>query len=124
MQQWAILTTGNGISAQVTLNSEWMSHTPIAIGWHFIMAPIRSHANISTEGYAKSARAICTDIWFPTRLAGQSAASSRYIHIGYLSEGCVTVYELTKWNAIYDYLINHRMTEHGVKLIGQLIVTS
>lgn len=88
------------------------------------MAPDRSHANISTEDYVKAAGAICTDIWFPIRLAGESAASSRYIHIGHISHGCVTVYELTKWNAIYNYLITHRMTGQGEKLIGQLIVTS
>lgn len=123
LQQWATLTTGNGVSAQVTLNSIWPKYSPIVPGNHFIMAPDRSHANISTGGYAKSSGAICTDIWFPIRLAGQSASSSRYIHIGHLSEGCVTVYELTKWNAIYNYLITNRMAGHGGKLIGQLIVT-
>lgn len=122
IQQWARLTTGNGISAYVTLNSEWNSHSPIAIGQHFIMAPDRSHANISTEGYAKSAGAIYTDVWFPIQLAGQRKASSRYIHIGHLSEGCVTVHELTKWNDIYNYLIGNRMPKEGRKIIGKLFV--
>ena len=48
--------------------------------------------------------------------------SSRYIHVGQLSEGCVTVYELEKWTALYEYLISHRVAGSLGRRIGRLIV--
>ncbi|QLL10549.1 hypothetical protein [Pseudomonas chlororaphis] len=48
--------------------------------------------------------------------------SGRYVHIGHLSEGCVTFYELLKWNDIYDYLIDKRMKEGKGKYVGTLVV--
>ncbi|WP_241492113.1 hypothetical protein [Pseudomonas sp. TTU2014-080ASC] len=90
------------------------------------MAPDYSHANIPTSGYraAHPGQIRCTDVWFPIALQGTTTNSSRYIHIGHLSEGCVTFYELLKWNAIYDYLINKRERGNNGKFIGDLIVTA
>lgn len=122
-QQWAILAFA-GNHAQVTLNSVWDStYTPIGSGTHMIMAPEQSHANISTAGYRTSVPGLrCTDVWFPIQLAGTTGNSGRYIHVGHLSEGCVTVHELIKWNALYDYLIRSRVPGPGGQFVGNLIV--
>nr|WP_298145273.1 hypothetical protein [uncultured Pseudomonas sp.] len=123
-QQWAIARF-NGKTARVTLNSLWgQGYTPIPPGKHRIMAPDFSHANIPTSGYraAHPGQIRCTDVWFPIELEGTVSNSSRYIHIGHLSEGCVTFYELLKWNDIYEYLISRRVKGEGGKYIGTLLV--
>jgi len=122
-QQWAEITF-NGNKAQVTLNSVWNGNfVPILPGTHMIMAPDTSHGNISTAGYRQATPGLrCTDVWFPIQLSGSTMNSSRYIHPGHLSEGCVTVHELTKWNALYDYLIASRVPTSNGKLVGRLIV--
>jgi hypothetical protein len=122
-QQWAELVF-DGQKIQVTLNSVWdEKYTPIAAGTHMIMAPDSSHAIISTEGYRQAIKGLrCTDVWFPIQVAGGTGNSSRYIHAGHLSEGCVTVHELTKWNALYDYLISHRSPKSKGQFVGSLVV--
>lgn len=62
------------------------------------------------------------DTWFPIGLGNSLNNSSRYIHVGHLSEGCVTVHELGKWTALYGYLISHRVPGSRGLRIGQLIV--
>ena len=62
------------------------------------------------------------DIWFPIGLNGSTVNSSRYIHVGHLSEGCVTTHELKKWTALYNYLISHRVPNSMGKYVGQLKV--
>jgi hypothetical protein len=122
-QQWA-QATFNRAHAQVTLNSVWDgTYTPIPAGNHKIMAPDVSHANISTAGYRSATPGLrCTDVWFPIELSGSRGNSSRYIHVGHLSEGCVTVHELTAWNSVYDYLISHRLPGNNGKYVGNLTV--
>ena len=122
-QQWA-KAEFNGKQAVVTLNSVWDgTFTPIATGAHKIMAPDNSHANISTRGYRSATdRLRCTDVWFPIQLKGGVGNSGRYVHVGHLSEGCVTVHELKMWNDIYDYLISRRIPGPGGRFVGDLIV--
>jgi len=122
-QQWA-QAGFDGDHALITLNSVWGGqYTPIPEGTHRIMAPDTSHGNISTAGYRAATPGLrCTDVWFPIELAGTSGNSSRYVHAGHLSEGCVTVHELTKWNALYDYLIASRVPGSGGKYVGNLMV--
>lgn len=122
-QQWAEATF-NGNRATVTLNSVWDgSYTPIPAGTHTIMAPDTSHGNISTAGYRQATPGLrCTDVWFPIQLSGTTGNSSRYVHAGHLSEGCVTFHELTKWDAVYDYLISSRDPGSNGKFVGRLIV--
>lgn len=124
-QQWATVTFG-GQHAQVTLNSVWdATYTPVPPGAHMIMAPDQSHANISTGGYRSATKGLrCTDVWFPIQLEGKTGNSGRYVHVGHLSEGCVTVHELTKWNALYDYLIACRLGGPDAKYVGNLIVSA
>lgn len=122
-QQWAKLTF-NEQSALVTLNSVWNGEfSPIPPGNHSILAPDYSHKLISTEAYVKAVPGmIGNDVWFPIGINGSMENSSRYIHVGHLSDGCVTVYELEKWTAIYNYLISHRATVSPGKKVGQLVV--
>jgi hypothetical protein len=122
LQQWAQVSF-NGKTAKVTLNSQWGGEfTPIPPGRHRIMAPDRSHGNISTDGYKAQGNLHCTDVWFPIELQGTKGNSSRYIHVGHLSDGCVTFYELIKWNDVYDYLICRRVKGEGGKYVGELLV--
>jgi hypothetical protein len=112
-QQWATLTVG-GKNITVTLNSVWNgTFSPIPPGRHRIMTPDRSHANISTEGYRDSypGRIKANDVWFPIELHGEKGSSSRYVHIGHLSEGCVTVHDISQWNIVYNFLISHRLPD-------------
>jgi hypothetical protein len=122
-QQWANLSFG-GQTATVTLNSIWNgSFQPIAPGTHAILVPDYSHKAISTAGYAAATPGmIGNDVWFPIGLLGSSSNSSRYIHVGHLSEGCVTVHQLEKWAALYEFLISHRVENSDGKRIGSLVV--
>lgn len=122
-QQFAALSF-NGQTARVTLNSIWGGeYTPIPVGTHSILVPDYSHATISTAGYVEATPGtVGNDVWFPIGLNGSEQNSSRYIHIGHLSEGCVTVYELTKWTALYNYLISHRVAGLAGKRVGSLTV--
>jgi hypothetical protein len=122
-QQWGLADFGKS-HAEVTLNSEWTGgFTPLPPGNHRIMSPDQSHANVSTTGYRQAIPGLrCTDVWFPIQLEGKPGNSSRYIHAGHISDGCVTVHELTQWNAIYDYLIACRSPGTDGKFVGTLIV--
>jgi hypothetical protein len=123
-QQWAKLRF-NGQTAHVSLNSVWnASYTPIPVGTHTILAPDYSHAKIPTTGYVGATPGMVgNNTWFPIGIGGSMQNSSRYIHVGHLSEGCVTVYELEKWTALYTYLISHRVPGSAGKRIGQITVT-
>jgi hypothetical protein len=127
LQQWGELTVP-GVTAQVTLNSKSeiipSGYTPIPPGHHTILAPDGSHRlHGDTRGYAMATPGMVgNDIWFPIGLNRSTVNSSRYIHVGHLSEGCVTTHELTKWTALYNYLISHRVPGSMGKYVGQLVV--
>ena len=106
------------------MNSEWGgAFTPIKKGVHAILAPDRSHANIDTGGYAQAAPGtVGDDTWFPIGIDGSVQPGDRYIHIGHLSHGCVTLYELGKWTALYNYLISRRVAGSRGLRIGRLVV--
>jgi hypothetical protein len=123
-QQWAKLRF-DGQIARVTLNSIWnATYTPIPVGTHTILSPDYSHAKISTNGYVSGTPGMVgNNTWFPIGIGGSMQNSSRYIHVGHLSEGCITVYELEKWTALYSYLISHRVRGSAGKRVGQIAVT-
>ena len=122
-QQWAKLTFDK-MTALVTLNSVWDGvYSPIPLGTHTILAPDYSHKKISTSGYVTATPGMVgNDVWFPIGINESTQNSSRYIHVGHLSEGCVTIHELEKWTAIYNYLISHRVPGSAGKKVGKLIV--
>lgn len=122
-QQWAKLTFP-GHTLTVTLNSIWNGrYSPIPPGMHAILAPDNSHAKTPTTGYvAATPGMVGNDVWFPIGLHGAMVNSSRYIHVGHLSEGCVTVHQLEGWTSVYQYLISHRSPGSAGKRIGSITV--
>ena len=123
LQQFANLSFA-GQTALVTLNSVWDGqYTPIPPGAHSILGPDNSHAKIATTGYRDATPGMVgNDVWFPIGLNGTLVNSSRYIHVGHLSEGCVTVHQLERWAALYNYLISHRVAGSRGRRVGRLIV--
>lgn len=130
-QQWGVLILPRANkSITVTLNSVWaQSYTPIPPGVHRIMAPDAPHNSHNTDFYVEFAKrngmgdVIADQVWFPIELAGSRGNSSRYIHLGNLSEGCVTVYALERWNEVYDFLISHRLPDTKGRYLAYLEVT-
>ena len=123
LQQWALMKV-NGTELQVTLNSVYEGSTrhdtPIAPGTHTIFAPTFSRKRISTAGYVQATPGMHgNDVWFPV---GHTISTDRFIHVGHLSEGCITVHELAKWNAVYDYLISSREPGSMGKYVGKVMV--
>lgn len=127
-QQFATMEVNNK-NIKVTLNSAWPPnhpYSPIIPGTHNIMAPDYSHKiEGDTTGYRNAfpeGTIRCNDIWFPIELEGTRGNSSRYIHLGNVSHGCVTVYDVEKWNILYNYLISHRTPGTDGAYVGKLIV--
>lgn len=58
-------------------------------------------------------------VWFP--IENPATFNSNFVHVGNLSEGCVTMYDLTKWNALYRYLISNRSDAQG-KYVGTITI--
>ncbi|MDR0807380.1 MAG: hypothetical protein LBN41_11715 [Enterobacteriaceae bacterium] len=58
-------------------------------------------------------------VWFPIEYAGNQ--NSSFVHVGHLSEGCITISQLDKWNDIYKYLISNRLDNEG-KYVGILTI--
>jgi hypothetical protein len=125
LQQWGTLNVSRQ-PITVTLNSVWTGEfSPMPVGIHRIMAPDYSHAKTSTRGYrnAYPGKIKGNDAWFPIELAGTTGNSTRYVHIGHLSEGCVTVHQIERWNVVYDFLISHRLPNTDGKYVALLEVT-
>lgn len=115
-QQTARMTFGTQF-ADVTLNSEWRSgYYPLPEGKYRILIPDAPHKIDYTDFYRRYQPSLRYDqVWFPIEFED----NSRFVHVGNVSEGCVTVMSLDKWNAIYEYLISHRLNN---KYIGTLEV--
>ena len=111
-----------GLTTGAILNSEWdldMDFSPIPTGSYKIFIPDSPHHADFTSDYREHDPTLRSDqVWFPIEYGN----NTRYIHPGHVSHGCVTVHELSKWNALYDYLIKHRMA--GSQYVGTLIVSS
>lgn len=109
----------NGLTAQATLNSDWSSgYTPIPAGTYNILIPDNPHNADYTSFYRQHERNLQYDqVWFPIEFGD----NSRYIHVGHISHGCVTLHDLPNWNTLYNYLISHRAT--GRQYVGKLIVS-
>ena len=116
-QQMATLNVGN-ITAQVTMNSNWNSeYYPLPQGEYKILIPDTPHDAGMTRFYRNSEPSLKYDqVWFPV----QYTDNSRYVHIGNVSDGCVTVIDLAQWSAIHEALISHRVNDR--LSVGKLIV--
>ncbi|MBI0096550.1 MULTISPECIES: hypothetical protein [Gilliamella] len=106
-QQFATLTVGN-ISVQVTLNSDWTpgsGRTPLPVGTYEIATPDGGHPPEQTNFYTVGGVPVKNyKIWFPIL----PKSSERFIHIGHLSHGCISIIDYDKYPQIHDYLIKHR----------------
>ncbi len=116
-QQMATLSF-SGKSVQVTLNSVWgTGFTPIPTGTYKIRIPDYPHAADMTSFYRKVAPNLKYDrVWFPIEYGN----NSRFVHVGNLSDGCVTVLDIDKWNDVYAYLIKYRTTSS--QHVGKIVV--
>ncbi len=116
-QQWAVLTAG-GLQVNVTMNTVWdKNYAPLPAGEYTILLPDNPHDKNMTRYYRNTEPSLKYDqVWFPIKYQD----NSRYIHVGNVSEGCVTVVDLAKWADIHEALIRHRSPDgYGV---GKLIV--
>lgn len=117
-QQFATLTVDK-ISVKITMNSIWGgTYSPLPAGDYDVMVPDAPHDKAMTAKYVSAVPALRFDrAWFPIKFGN----NSRYVHVGHLSEGCVTVTEISKWNDIHEALASHR--DSTGMLVAKLKVT-
>lgn len=88
---------------------------PLPKGTYRIMAPQYAGAARNTAFYVTNPGGNPDlkyhTVWFPIEYA--PTKNSNFVHVGNLSEGCVTMYDLTKWNSLYRYLISNRSDKEG-----------
>ncbi len=122
MQQTASLSVA-GISAQVTLLTKVIPednrYTPLPVGMYNVGLPTPTHDSNMTSPYRRLIQhdLRADQIWFPIEYGN----NSRFIHLGNVSEGCVTVMSLDKWNAIYQAIISHRVPNKNH--VGKIIIS-
>jgi len=107
-QQMATLTVG-AIHARVTMNTNWGgSFFPLPPGDYDVLVPDAPHnANMTRYYRQASPKLIYDQVWFPIRFGD----NSRYVHIGNISDGCVTVIDMDLWGDIHEALISHRSAD-------------
>lgn len=128
----------DGQSASITLDSEipyeernrlspnfgtMQRSKPLPKGVYKILAPTEPHKAAYTEFYVTASGGNPDlkyhTVWFTVE--NKDTHNSNFVHLGNLSEGCVTVYDLTKWNAVYRYLISNRSDAEG-KYVGTVTI--
>jgi hypothetical protein len=114
------LATGiiDGIQFETSMNTSWGGNFhPIPPGSYKILLPDFPHNKDYTEQYKSEYPTLSHhQVWLPIEYAN----NSRYVHVGNVSEGCVTVVHLKKWAAIHEALVSHRGSDG--KSVGTLIV--
>ncbi|MCA1860491.1 hypothetical protein LE191_10295 [Janthinobacterium sp. HSC-3S05] len=89
---------------------------PLPRGIYRIMAPQSAKADKYTAFYVTAPGGNPDlkyhTVWFPIEYAPNH--NSNFVHVGNVSEGCVTMYDLTQWNALYHYLISNRSDSEGI----------
>jgi hypothetical protein len=117
-QQMARLEVA-GIRVAVTMNSVWNGrYTPLPAGTYTVLVPDAPHDRQMTGFYRSVAPGLKFDqVWFPIR----HADNSRFVHVGNLSEGCVTVLDIERWADIHEALISRRSPD-GTS-VARLLVT-
>lgn len=118
-QQLATLTIGDGVSANVTMNSLWNAGiSPLPAGEYRILVPDAPHDGRYTSFYREVDPSLkCDRVWFPVEYGN----NDRYVHVGNVSHGCVTVLDLATWATIHEALVSHRAPDG--RSVGTLIVT-
>jgi hypothetical protein len=117
--------TFEGKEASVTLDSDLefddpvdkirKRSKPLPSGTYKILTPEHPHNSNMTSFYVTSPDGDRNlkyhTVWFA--LEYKPTKNSNFIHVGNLSEGCVTVYQLSMWNPLYLYLISNRLDATG-----------
>lgn len=114
-QQMAVLDIA-GVKATVTMNTVWgTGFFPLPPGTYTVLLPYAPHDRNMTRFYRRVEPQLTFDqVWFPI-LYGNN---SRYVHIGNVSDGCVTVMDFVRWSAIHEALLSHRTVDgRGVALL-------
>ena len=130
--------TFDGKSATITLDSnvkfretnkasplfdQILQSKPLPKGVYKILAPESAKAANFTDFYRTRPGGEpdlkYDTVWFAIEYA--ATHNSNFVHVGNLSEGCVTMYELGKWNALYAYLISNRLDAEG-KYVGKITI--
>ena len=95
-----------GVQADVTMNTNWgVGYYPLPAGTYNVGTPDAPHAGDMTNYYRAVAPSLIHDqVWFPIQFADKS----RYVHVGNISDGCVTVISLEQWPKVCEALISHR----------------
>ncbi|WP_426336984.1 hypothetical protein ACN9MY_06155 [Pseudoduganella sp. R-31] len=138
LNQLIATLTFDGQSAMITLDSdvdfkesnpmspyyEQIRHSqPLPKGTYRILAPSVAKRADFTSFYVTAPGGNPDlkfhTVWFPIEYA--ATQNSNFVHVGNLSEGCVTMYDLTKWNALYKYLISNRSDKEG-KYVGTVTI--
>ena len=128
----------NGISATITLDSDVkypesnrasplagqiLQSKPLPPGFYKILVPESAKGADMTAFYRTrpggNPDLKYDTVWFAIEYA--KTYNSNFVHVGNLSEGCVTMYELGKWNALYEYLISNRIEPEG-KYVGSITI--
>jgi len=117
-QQFAELQVAD-VQATVTMNTVWgREFTPLPAGSYKVFAPDGPHDRNMTAFYRNFESTLSSDqLWFPIDVGNRS----RYVHVGNVSEGCVTVASLDKWARICEALVSHRSTDG--RYVATLTVT-
>ncbi len=104
-EQMATLKVG-GISVQVTMNTNWGgSFYPLPPGEYDVLVPDGPHNANMTHYYRNTYKQLVYDqVWFPVKYND----NNRFVHIGNVSDGCVTVLDMNQWAAIHEAIISHR----------------
>lgn len=128
----------NGQTATITLDSDVqyqesnpvspqfgqvLHSKPLPKGTYKILAPENPKDKNMTAFYATNPGGYpdlkYDTVWFP--IENPATHNSNFVHVGNLSEGCVTMYELRMWNPLYLYLISNRMDKDG-KYVGTVTI--
>ena len=96
-------------------NGQQRHSKPLPPGYYRIMAPQSAKDDSMTSFYVTAPGGNPDlkyhTVWFPIEYAAND--NSNFVHVGNVSEGCVTMYDLTQWNALYHYLISNRSDAEG-----------
>lgn len=107
-----------GIRFEAAMNTRWGDgFYPIPPGTYTILLPDYPHKKEYTEQYKDEYQNLSHhQVWFPIAHGN----NSRYVHVGNVSEGCVTIVDLKKWSEIHETLVRHRGPDGNS--VGTLIV--
>lgn len=105
------------------LNGQWTHSKPLPKGTYKIRAPESAKSAAFTSFYATNPGGYpglkYHTVWFPVEYSGNY--NSSFVHVGNVSEGCVTTYQLEMWNSLYLYLISNRLDSDG-KYVGTITI--